>query len=113
MEIHFVDRGQLLTDADRQAATRSFLFALSRFGEQIQRVTVLTEDVNGPRGGIDKRCVARAILRRQGTVEVTQQAAEFGEGFARIARRLGHSVARKLKFQSEYSRDSIRTFHQA
>ncbi len=111
MEIRFVDRSQQLTDEQRQAATRSFLFALSRFGEQIQHVTVLTEDVNGPRGGIDKRCVARATLQRQGTVEVSQQAAEFGEGFARIARRLGHSVARKLKSQSEFSRESIRTYN--
>ena len=40
----------------RDRAERRFLFALSRFGGRLRAVRVRLGDVNGPRGGADKRC---------------------------------------------------------
>ncbi len=40
----------------RTHAERRILFALSRFAGRLREVRVRLGDVNGPRGGVDKRC---------------------------------------------------------
>ena len=108
MQIKFVDRSKQLPDAVREHGEHVLRLTLSRFGEEIRQVTVLTEDVNGPRGGLDKRCVIRAKLRQRGTVEVTQAGTEFGPCIGNAARRLGRSVRRQFDLQNRFERQSIR-----
>lgn len=48
--------------------------ALSRFGDLLVRVDMLIHDENGPRGGIDKRCVVRAVIRQRNDVVVESRA---------------------------------------
>lgn len=36
-------------------------YALSKFGQRIQRVVARFEDLNGPKGGVDKRCSIAAV----------------------------------------------------
>ncbi len=43
-------------------------FTLSRFARSIDRVLVRLDDVNGPRGGVDKICRTIVSLRSGGTV---------------------------------------------
>ena len=52
---------------------RRLQFALARFSGHIQRVQVVLEDQNGPRGGLDKHCRVVVRLREAGDVvaEVT------------------------------------------
>ncbi len=38
-------------------------FALGRFADHLEKVRVRLEDVNGPRGGLDKRCVIELHTR--------------------------------------------------
>lgn len=108
MEIRFVDRSQQLTAALRDRGERSLLFALSRFGDQLQHVTVYTDDVNGPRGGVDKRCLMRAKLRRKGTVEVVQAGSNLGHCLSLAASRLGRTVRRQIDARRQIDRRSIR-----
>jgi putative sigma-54 modulation protein len=39
-----------------EIARRRFDFALGRFRGRVHSVTVRVADINGPRGGVDKRC---------------------------------------------------------
>lgn len=55
IEVRF--RGVGKSDALRQHAVRRIHFALSRFGRAISSVVVRIGDINGPRGGADKRCL--------------------------------------------------------
>src|SRR5690242_487729 len=49
---------------------RRLRFALGRFAARIDRLTVHLSDVNGPRGGIDKRCRIAVALVPRGRVMV-------------------------------------------
>lgn len=44
------------SDALREHATRRVHFHLGRFADELSSVVVRISDVNGPRGGVDKRC---------------------------------------------------------
>lgn len=108
MEFRFVDRTKQLTQSGRDQGISKLQFALSRFGDEIQHVTIISEDLNGPRGGTDKRCVLRAKLRRQGAVEVTQVGSEISECVGLGARRLGRSIRRTLDLRKQTPRSSVR-----
>ena len=63
MKLSIVDRNKCLTSQLRILARRRLLFALSRFDSKIEEVTLSIRDLNGPKGGIDKRCQLRIKLR--------------------------------------------------
>ncbi|MGZ6125911.1 MAG: HPF/RaiA family ribosome-associated protein [Myxococcales bacterium] len=75
---------------------RRALLALSRFADEIEVITVVVEDVNGPRGGADKRCVLTARGPRIGTVRVEQTATDAYGAVDALAGRAGRSVARAV-----------------
>ena len=56
MRVEFRSRGIVTSEKLRQHAVRRIHFALSRFGRAISSVVVRVGDINGPRGGADKRC---------------------------------------------------------
>lgn len=43
-----------------QLVNRRAMVALGRFGSHLTSVTVRLEDLNGPKGGVDKRCTVEA-----------------------------------------------------
>jgi hypothetical protein len=73
----------------RQRAREKFERALARIQDRAVRLVVGLSDVNGPRGGVDKRCVARAWL--------TCGASVVTEGIARSSERALDRAARRLR----------------
>jgi putative sigma-54 modulation protein len=59
MDIRF--HGLELSPALRDHARNRLASRLRRFGREVSEVTVRIGDVNGPRGGVDKRC--RIVVR--------------------------------------------------
>ena len=57
---------KLYSDIDRRLK-----FALGRFGKKIRHVVVRVVDINGPRGGVDKRCRITVALRGTGSDSIT------------------------------------------
>lgn len=57
---------KLYSDIDRRLE-----FALGRFGPAIRQVIVRVVDINGPRGGVDKRCRITVALRGAGSNSIT------------------------------------------
>jgi hypothetical protein len=56
MSVWVRSRGFELTDALRAHAERRLRYALGRFRMRLRSVILRLDDVNGPRGGNDKRC---------------------------------------------------------
>lgn len=79
-------------------------FALARLSHRIRTLRVRFDDLNGPRGGIDKRCTLEAVLVHHGrlVVEVTDD--KVVAAVSRAARRL----SRRVGDEFERSRDRRR-----
>lgn len=56
MQIRIHAKGFDLTPAMKDHVERKLTFALDRFSDEHVNLQVTLEDVNGPRGGNDKRC---------------------------------------------------------
>ena len=68
MELEIRRQDAHLDAAMREFVERRIAFALRPFENRVSRVTVNLDDVNGPRGGVDKQC-RRSV--KQGTNEPT------------------------------------------
>jgi ribosome-associated translation inhibitor RaiA len=75
---------------------RRLRFALGRFASRIAGVSVRLSDVNGPRGGIDKRCRIAIALIPRGVVRVEAPGDDPFALVARAAKRAGRAVHRAL-----------------
>jgi ribosomal subunit interface protein len=86
-----------LSEALREHIKHRLYFALSRFSPKIARVSVKVEDINGPRGGVDKHC--RIVVKLDGFGELSVDATD-AEVYAAVdsaADRAGRSVQRELE----------------
>jgi ribosome-associated translation inhibitor RaiA len=54
--------GVPLADADKAYLRRKLGRKLGKFARRIERTSVRIEDVNGPRGGVDKLCRIKVVL---------------------------------------------------
>ena len=91
----------MVTDKLREHTTRSLHFSLGRLAPQIERVVVTVADINGPRGGLDKRCGVR-VVGRDGwlvTVKHTERSCEAAVSHAvsRAARTVARRIDRKRR----------------
>jgi ribosome-associated translation inhibitor RaiA len=84
--------------------TRRLHFVLGRFAPEVERVTARVGDLNGPRGGMDKRCRMEVKLRGLGDVLSEACADDLAAAVAFAAERLGRGVARALERRSHKKR---------
>jgi len=74
-------------------------FSLSRFEGIVSRVRVRFFDVNGPKGGEDKRCRVSAKLRTTGQVIVLGEGSNFVEALNNCLERLVRAIRREIDKQ--------------
>jgi ribosomal subunit interface protein len=96
MRIELRGLGFAATAALERHAERRLLFALGRFAERLEDVAVRFEDVNGPRGGVDKRCRVVARLRPAGALRIEEHGEDLYLAIDRAADRIGRAVGREL-----------------
>jgi ribosome-associated translation inhibitor RaiA len=86
-----------LTDALRSHVRRRLHYALSSIDESVQRVVVRLSDVNGPRGGMDKRCRLQLVLAGLPDVIVEDTQADLYVAIDRASDRAGRTLVRRLE----------------
>ena len=96
MRIDIRANGFTLTEAIREHAARRLRFALTRVDAHVRWVAMHLGDVNGPRGGWDKRCRVRVMLKGRPDVVIDDVEKDLYVAIDRAANRAGRSVARSV-----------------
>jgi ribosomal subunit interface protein len=94
LEIHA--RGFSLTHALREYARARFAFALDRLRHGVRHVVVRLSDLNGPRGGRDKRVQVQVGVIDASEVIVRDTDADLYAAIDRAAERVSRGVQRRL-----------------
>jgi len=94
LDIH--GHGLSLDEAVRERVHRRLWFALGRLKEHVGQVSVYLTDVNGPRGGEDKRCRVVVDVLGHDQVVVEDTDCDVQGAIDRAADRVGQAVRRKL-----------------
>lgn len=94
MKIETRTRGFSLTPGLRAHVERRLELALDRHHERVGRVRVVLGDVNGPRGGDDKRCRIEIRLRGGGMVQATGVDPDAYAAIGAAAHRVARALAR-------------------
>ena len=106
MQIDIEARDFPLTEALRSHAERRLRFALTCCGEHIRRVAMRLSDVNGPRGGADKRCRLQVVLAGLPDVVVEDTEADLYVAIDRATDRAGRTLVRKIDRRQTLLRQS-------
>jgi len=97
MKIDVRFRGLEASDALREHVIRRLHFKLNRFDRQVGSVLVRIGDVNGPKGGVDKRC--QLTVRGPGLPWTTIEEVD-ADAYAAVdlaVERAGQAVARGVR----------------
>ena len=96
MRVDIKTSGIDLTDDLREHAERRLEFALDRAHHDISNVTVRLSDINGPRGGFDKRCQIQIPLPHHRGVVIEETDSDLYVAIDRAASRPGKTLGRQL-----------------
>ena len=96
MKIEIRNLNERIDQSQREYIERRLLFALGRFGSRIRRVMVRLEDMNGPRGGLDKRCHIEVRVPGRGVLVVDVRDVELESAVSRAAERIARRVRDEL-----------------
>lgn len=97
MRLHIRRRGVVLDDFTRDYVKERLRAALGRFARYLTEVWVYLRDMNGPRGGVDKRCRVVVALPPAGRVVVSGAGSELSSLLRGTADRARFAVRRHLK----------------
>ncbi len=106
MQIQLRSRGSSVTDAMRTWTERRVLFALGQFSGRVRTVRVTLTDENGPRGGVDQRCVMEARVDGAGPVMSEVMDPDLYAAVSRAADRLSRCVRSTLDRERSSRRDA-------
>lgn len=99
MQIDIQSRGFSLTDALHNYTQRRLHFAMSYCSDHINRLVVRLSDVNGPRGGADKRCRIEIVLAGIPNVVVEDIEVDMYAAIDRACDRARRTVVRRVDRQ--------------
>lgn len=104
MQIDIQARNFSLTDALRNHAERRLRFALTCCNSHIQRIFMRLSDINGPRGGEDKRCHLQVVLGGLPDVVIEDTEADLYVAIDRATDRARRTAMRRIERQQSLLR---------
>jgi ribosome-associated translation inhibitor RaiA len=104
MQITIHARGFQLTDAIENRVRERLWFTLSRITQRVRRVLVTLSDLNGPRGGIDKRCLIEVRLNARRKIIIEDVQPDLYTAIDRATGRAARTVMRRLTMNITRSR---------
>lgn len=107
MLINIHSHGFLITQAISEHIDKRIRFALARIGHRLRRVEVRLSDINGPRGGVDKRCLIEVRIDRHPPIVVTDVQSDLYTSINRASARAGRTVMRRLELDNRRHRPVV------
>lgn len=102
MRIDIKASGFDLTDGLREHTLRRLRFALGWADQDVRAVTVRLSDINGPRGGRDKRCRIQVPFPGARNVVIEDIEADLYVAIDRAAERTERALVRRLERQRAF-----------
>jgi putative sigma-54 modulation protein len=96
MNVSIRGRHLAVSEPLKAYAVRRLTFSLGSFGSLVSDVEIRVDDVNGPRGGVDKTSVITAVLRPIGTLVARARHASVYSAIDRAAVRIRALLVRRL-----------------
>jgi len=96
-----------LTDGLREHIAWRVAYATNHGRDEISRVVVHLSDVNGPRGGVDKRCGVELRLKGAQSLIVEDVQADLYVAIDRAFERIGRSLQRRLSRRRDFVAVSV------
>ena len=103
MQMDIQSQGFSLTDGIRDYVMKRLGYALAHGDAAITRIIVRLSDINGPRGGDDKRCLIEVRLKAAAAVVIEDTEADLYVAIDRAAERAGRTLTRRLARQREFA----------
>jgi len=113
MQLDIQTNGFSLTDGLRNYTERRMQFALDRNDGHVMRARVRLADINGPRGGIDKRCQIELELAGQNSVIIEDIEADLYVAIDRASDRCARTLNRRLERSRERLQEPAPVQHEA
>ncbi|MCM2288137.1 MAG: HPF/RaiA family ribosome-associated protein [Sulfuritalea sp.] len=107
MRIDIQARGFDLTEGLREHTVRRLQFALGWASYDVRTVTVRLFDINGPRGGEDKRCRIQVAFPGTPNVVIEDTEADLYVAIDRAADRAERAVTRRLERLREHRHEHL------
>lgn len=85
------------SDALREHVVRRTHIELGRFGEEVSSIVVRVQDLNGPKGGVDKRCRVTIRGRAIAAVQIDAFSADAYSAVESALERAARVVGRELQ----------------
>lgn len=104
MRVDIKTNGFDLTEGLKEHTERHLKFALDRARHDVNTVTVRLSDINGPRGGNDKRCLIQIPLPQHRDVLIEETQPDLYAAIAHAVGRVGQTLDRRLTRQRDGSR---------
>lgn len=96
MQINVQARGFVMTAAIEAHLRRQLRFAFDHLHNRVRRVFVRLSDINGQRGGIDKRCQLQVRLADSSDVVIADVQQDLYLAMSRAVERAAGAVSRRL-----------------
>lgn len=109
MRIEIQANGFVLTEALKTYTEQRMAMALGWAGERMRKLAVSLSDINGPRGGIDKRCKVQVQLGRGQEVVIEDTEANLYVAIDRAANRAERAVVRRIERLRNFSHTRLAT----
>ena len=107
MQLDIQTKGFSLTESLRNYTAKHMKFALHRNNKHILRACVRLADINGPRGGVDKRCQIELKLAGQNSIVIEDTEADLYVAIDRACERCMRTLTRRLERSRQHSHEML------
>ena len=112
MNIQLQAQGFDLTDAISAHVQRQIAFNLANFENHIVSVDVFLSDINGPKGGPDKRVLVCIRLESRRTITIERTREDLYSAIAIVSRQAKRAVRRTLNKHRRMEKYALRELRQ-